>query len=65
MNKNEGIKRSVYGILSLVSLALLISPVDLLTGVQVDDIGYALTTLIAAYLNYRASIEDKTKYTEV
>ncbi|MDD6807539.1 MAG: hypothetical protein PUD72_03700 [Oscillospiraceae bacterium] len=59
MNKNEGIKRTVYGILTVVCAALFVSPVDILTGVQVDDIGYALGAIITLYMNYKASLPVK------
>lgn len=57
MNKNEGIKRTVYGVLALVCAGLFVSPVDIMTGVQIDDIGYALAGIVTMYLRYRAAME--------
>ena len=57
MNKNEGIKRTVYGVLALVCAGLFVSPVDIMTGVQIDDIGYALAGIVTMYLRYKSAME--------
>lgn len=54
----------MYGILAVLSTILFISPVDLMTGLQVDDIGYLLTTIITTILNFKMAQPPKN-YQEV
>ena len=64
MNNDFNNKRKMYGILAILSAILFISPVDLMTGMQVDDIGYLLTTIITTILNYKMAQPPKN-YQEV
>lgn len=64
MNNDYNNKRRMYGILAVLSTILFISPVDLMTGLQVDDIGYLLTTIITTILNFKMAQPPKN-YQEV
>ena len=64
MNNEYNNKRKMYGILAVLSAILFISPVDLMTGLQVDDIGYLLTTIITTILNFKMAQPPKN-YQEV
>ncbi|MCQ2461761.1 MAG: hypothetical protein MJ115_06450 [Clostridia bacterium] len=64
MNNDYNNKRRMYGILAVLSAILFISPVDLMTGLQVDDIGYLLTTIITTILNFKMAQPPKN-YQEV
>lgn len=69
MNNDYKTKKNLFGILALISAALFISPVDLMTGIQVDDIGYFITTIVTTILNIKAmqanKPQQKQEYTEV
>ncbi|MBQ0135660.1 MAG: hypothetical protein KBS43_02880 [Oscillospiraceae bacterium] len=64
MNNDYNNKRKMYGILAILSAILFVSPVDLMTGLQVDDIGYLLTTIITTILNFKMAQPPKN-YQEV
>ena len=53
MNNDYKTKKNLFGILALISAALFISPVDLMTGIQVDDLGYFITTIVTTILNIK------------
>ncbi|MCQ2489123.1 MAG: hypothetical protein MJ111_00990 [Clostridia bacterium] len=69
MNNDYKTKKNLFGILALISAALFISPVDLMTGIQVDDIGYFITTIVTTILNIKAmqanKVQQNKEYTEV
>ena len=69
MNNDYKTKKNLFGILALISAALFISPVDLMTGLQVDDIGYFITTIVTTILNIKAmqanKVQQNKEYTEV
>ena len=58
MNNDYKTKRTMYGILTLLSAILFISPVDLMSGMQIDDIAYILTGIISAILQFKAMKPD-------
>lgn len=63
-------KKNLFGILAVVSALLFVSPVDLMTGLQVDDIGYFLTTIVTTVLNLKAAqdmknVQKTQTYTDV
>lgn len=69
MNNDYKTKKNLFGILAVVSALLFVSPVDLMTGLQVDDIGYFITTIVTTILNIKAMQANKAQqsqnYTEV
>lgn len=69
MNNDYKTKKNLFGILALISAALFISPVDLMTGIQVDDLGYFITTIVTTILNIKAmqanKVQQNKEYTEV
>ncbi len=69
MNNDYKTKKNLFGILAVVSALLFISPVDLMTGLQVDDIGYFITTIVTTILNIKAmqanKVQQNKEYTEV
>ncbi|MDO5448114.1 MAG: hypothetical protein Q4F70_00715 [Clostridia bacterium] len=69
MNNDYKTKKNLFGVLAIISAALFISPVDLLTGLQVDDIGYFITTIVTTVLNIKAmqanKVQNTKEYTEV
>ena len=58
MNNDYKTKRTMYGILTLLSAILFISPVDLMSGMQIDDIAYILTGIISTILQFKAMKPD-------
>lgn len=69
MNNDYKTKKNLFGILAVVSALLFVSPVDLMTGLQVDDIGYFITTIVTTVLNIKAmqanKVQNAKDYTEV
>lgn len=69
MNNDYKTKKNLFGILAVVSALLFVSPVDLMTGLQVDDIGYFITTIVTTVLNIKAmqanKVQNTKDYTEV
>ncbi|MBQ1451314.1 MAG: hypothetical protein II473_02975 [Clostridia bacterium] len=59
MNNDFKTKKNLFGILAIISALLFVSPVDLMTGLQVDDIGYFLTTIVTTVLNLKAAQDMK------
>ncbi len=59
MNNDFKTKKNLFGILAVISALLFVSPVDLMTGLQVDDIGYFLTTIVTTVLNLKAAQDMK------
>ena len=63
-------KKNLFGILAVISALLFISPVDLMSGLQVDDIGYFVTTIVTTVLNIKAAqdmknVQKAQTYTDV
>ena len=69
MNNDYKTKKNLFGVLAIISALLFVSPVDLMTGLQVDDIGYFITTIVTTILNIKAMQANKAQqsqgYTEV
>lgn len=70
MNNDFKTKKNLFGIIAVVSALLFVSPVDLITGLQVDDIGYFLTTVVTTVLNLKAAqdmknVQKQTNFTDV
>ena len=59
MNNDFKTKKNLFGILAVISALLFVSPVDIMTGLQVDDIGYFLTTIVTTVLNLKAAQDMK------
>ncbi|MCR4747712.1 MAG: hypothetical protein K5836_04500 [Clostridiales bacterium] len=59
MNNDFKTKKNLFGVLAVISALLFVSPVDLMTGLQVDDIGYFLTTIVTTVLNLKAAQDMK------
>jgi len=59
MNNDFRTKKNLFGVLAVISALLFVSPVDLMTGLQVDDIGYFLTTIVTTVLNLKAAQDMK------
>ena len=59
MNNDFKTKKNLVGLLAIISALLFVSPVDLMTGLQVDDIGYFLTTIVTTVLNLKAAQDMK------
>ena len=70
MNNDFKTKKNLFGILAVISALLFVSPVDIMTGLQVDDIGYFLTTIVTTVLNLKAAqdmknVQKTANYTDV
>ncbi|MBR6511900.1 MAG: hypothetical protein IKT24_00285 [Clostridia bacterium] len=60
MNSDYKTNKNLFGIIAIISAVLFVSPVDLLTGLQIDDVGYFLTTVVTTILNIKAAQEMKS-----
>ena len=70
MNSDYKTNKNLFGIIAIISAVLFVSPVDLLTGLQIDDVGYFLTTVVTTILNIKAAQDMKnaqkvTNYTDI
>ena len=60
MNSDYKTNKNLFGIIAIISAVLFLSQVDLLTGLQIDDVGYFLTTVVTTILNIKAAQEMKS-----
>ncbi len=58
-NRNFLSRRVAYAVTTAISLFLLISPVDFLSGIAIDDVAYLATTIASVFMNSKAFIDQQ------
>lgn len=58
-NKNFLSRHVAYAATTAISLFLLISPVDFLSGIAIDDVAYLATTIASVLMNSKAFIDQQ------
>lgn len=58
-NRNFLVRRIAYAATTAISLFLLISPIDFLSGIAIDDVAYLATTIASVIMNSKAFIDQQ------
>lgn len=60
----ENSKKRIYTLIAVISLILLISPVDILPGMHVDDVGYLIAGIAGLIASRNVPAADDDVYYE-